>query len=120
MAEAGKHHGVDYVEIYVTDMERAKGFYSQAFGWKLTEYAPSYVGFSDHARAEREAGGLCLVENVKPGGPLVLLFSSDLEQSQRAVKEAGGKINKPIYSFPGGRRFEFEDPAGNLLGVWGE
>ncbi|MCA9629714.1 MAG: VOC family protein [Myxococcales bacterium] len=120
MADAGKHHVIDYVEIYVTDMDRAKAFYGEVFGWKLTEYAPSYVGFSDGARGVREAGGLCLVENVTPGGPLVLLYSADLEQSQKAVQSGGGKLRKRIYPFPGGRRFEFEDPSGNVLGVWGE
>lgn len=120
MAEAGKHHGVDYVEIYVTDMARAKAFYADVFGWKLTEYAPSYVGFSDGARGDREAGGLCLAETVTAGGPLVILYSADLEKSQDAVRSGGGKLVKSIYSFPGGRRFEFEDPSGNTLGVWGE
>ncbi len=120
MDEPATHHGVDYVEIYVTDMEQAKAFYSQAFGWKLTDYAPSYVGFSDGARGEREAGGLCLAEEVAPGGSLVILFSADLEKSQAAVKSAGGKVIKPIFDFPGGRRFEFEDPAGNVMGVWGK
>lgn len=120
MADAGKQHGIDYIEIYVTDMDRAKTFYSTAFGWALTEYAPSYVGFVDRARGDREAGGLCLVEKVSVGGPLVILYSADLEKSQSAVKAAGGEIAKPIYAFPGGRRFEFLDPSGNRLGVWGE
>jgi len=35
------------------------------------------------------------------------------------VKKAGGKICKPIFDFPGDRRFHFTDPAGNSLGVWG-
>ena len=32
--------------------------------------------------------------------------------------DAGGIIAKPIYSFPGGRRFHFIDPGGNELAVW--
>jgi predicted enzyme related to lactoylglutathione lyase len=27
---------------------------------------------------------------------------------------------KPIFAFPGGRRFHFTDPAGNELAVWSE
>jgi len=27
---------------------------------------------------------------------------------------------KPIYSFPGGRRFHFADPAGTEMAVWSE
>jgi predicted enzyme related to lactoylglutathione lyase len=34
-----------------------------------------------------------------------------------AVMDAGGLIVKPIFSFPGGRRFHFTDPNGNELAV---
>jgi predicted enzyme related to lactoylglutathione lyase len=34
------------------------------------------------------------------------------------VEQAGGKIVQPIFEFPGGRRFHFSDPSGNVLGVW--
>ncbi|HEU0011118.1 MAG TPA: VOC family protein, partial [Verrucomicrobiae bacterium] len=34
--------------------------------------------------------------------------------------KAGGKISKEIVSFPGGRRFQYIDPAGNQLGVWSD
>jgi predicted enzyme related to lactoylglutathione lyase len=36
------------------------------------------------------------------------------------VAAAGGTITKPIFSFPGGRRFHFADPAGNEMAVWSE
>ena len=113
----GPHHGIDYIEITVSDMARAKRFYGEAFGWRFTEYAPSYVGFVDGARGEREAGRLTLGEVVR-GGPLVVLHSRDLEATEAAVRAAGGEIVKPIFDFPGGRRFELEDPAGNRLAVW--
>ena len=52
--------------------------------------------------------------------PLPVLYSSDLEATLASVDAAGGRIVKPIFSFPGGRRFHFADPAGNELAVWGE
>jgi predicted enzyme related to lactoylglutathione lyase len=36
------------------------------------------------------------------------------------VTGAGGTITKPIFAFPGGRRFHFTDPSGNELAVWSE
>jgi predicted enzyme related to lactoylglutathione lyase len=33
------------------------------------------------------------------------------------VTAAGGTITVPIFSYPGGRRFHFADPAGNELAV---
>jgi hypothetical protein len=120
MAEAkGAHHGVDYIELAVTDMSQAKAFYEAAFGWKTTDYGPDYVGFADGARGEREAGGFRLANEVTPGGPLIILYSENLEASAAAVRAAGGTITKEIFEFPGGRRFEFDDPCGNRLGVWG-
>ena len=43
-----------------------------------------------------------------------------LEDAQKRVEQAGGTIVKPIYSFPGGRRFHFTDPSGNELAIWSD
>src|SRR4051812_16218024 len=32
------HHSIDYVELYVDDVARAKEFYRQAFGWQFNDY----------------------------------------------------------------------------------
>ena len=72
------------------------------------------------ARAGAEVGGLAKTDAVRPGGPLVLLFSDDLDASVEAVVGAGGRIVNGPYDFPGGRRFHFTDPSGNELGVWAE
>ncbi|RZO46323.1 MAG: VOC family protein [Sandaracinaceae bacterium] len=119
MADSGAHHGIDYIEIPVLDMEAAKAFYGAAFGWRFNAYGPDYTGIVDGARGEREAGGLRRVDEVVTGGPLVILYSDDLEASEAAVREAGGEIVAPIFAFPGGRRFELLDPSGHRLGVWG-
>jgi len=50
----------------------------------------------------------------------VILYAVDLEASEAAVRKAGGVITVPIFSFPGGRRFHFTDPAGNELAVWSD
>ncbi len=52
--------------------------------------------------------------------PLPILYSEKLEATLEAVTNAGGTIVTPIFSFPGGRRFHFLDPAGNELAVWGQ
>jgi uncharacterized protein len=103
------HHAIDYVEITVTDLEAAKAFYAAAFAWSLVDYGPDYAGIQGDGR---EMGGLRRDAEVRRGGPLVILYSEDLEQSADAVTAAGGTIVEPIYSFPGGRRFHFADPAG--------
>ena len=57
---------------------------------------------------------------VTPGGPLVVLYGSDLTDVLGRIEAAGGKIVRPIFEFPGGRRFHFTDPDGYELAVWTE
>lgn len=113
-----QHHTIDYVEITVTDVAAAKQFYGDAFGWAFTDYGPDYAGIRNPAGDGPEVGGLSRQDDVRVGGPLVLLYSDDLEASVRAVEAAGGTVTEGPYDFPGGRRFLFADPSGNVLGVW--
>ena len=107
---------LDYIEMQAGDgtIDSVKSFYAAAFGWTFTDYGPSYSAFD-----EGLDGGF---DGAAGSGakPLPVLFSTDLEASLAAVQDAGGRILKPIYGFPGGRRFHFADPAGNELAVWAE
>ncbi len=49
-----------------------------------------------------------------------MLKVDDLEAARERVRKAGGAITLDIFSFPGGRRFHFRDPAGNELAVLSE
>ena len=109
------HHAIDYVEFTVTDLTEAKRFYSSAFGWTFNDYGPEYAGIRGH---DGEVGGLHQTTGLRSGGPLVILYSENLEASLTAVQAAGGKIVQPPFAFPGGRRFHFTDPSGNELAVW--
>ena len=108
-------HAIDYIEITVRDLAEAKRFYTGAFGWDFNDYGPGYAGIRGE---DRELGGLHQTEELRLGGPLVILYSEDLEASLQAVKDAGGSITLDPFSFPGGRRFHFADPSGNELAVW--
>ena len=107
---------IDYVELPGGDLAATKTFYSTAFGWGFTDYGPSYTGFEDAGLD----GGFQADPKEAPTQPLVILYSEDLEATLARVKEAGGQITVPIFSFPGGRRFHFRDPAGNELAVWSD
>lgn len=113
MRETGK---LDYLELPAGgSIETVKRFYGAAFGWKYTDYGPAYSAFS-----EGLDGGFDDSISTQTTKPLPVLFSDNLEETLGAVERAGGKIIKPIFSFPGGRRFHFADPAGNELAVWSE
>jgi uncharacterized protein len=109
------HHGIDYIELTVTDVAAATRFYAAAFGWRFKHYGPSYAAIQGSGR---EVGGLRADTNVTRGGPLVVLYSRDLDATLAAVRDAGGQVVREPYAFPGGRRFHFSDPSGNELAVW--
>ncbi len=106
---------IDYVEFETGQLSRSRKFFSEAFGWKYTEYGPDYLGI-DNAGLDGGIGSA--TKEIAP--PLVILRAENLEEAQRRVKEAGGKIVKPIFSFPGGRRFHFKEPGGNEMAVWSQ
>lgn len=115
--QAHVHHTLDYTEIGVADLDRAKAFYAAAFGWEFNDYGPGYAGIRSSSGVG-EVGGLALGAPTGAGGVLAQLWSDDLEASVEAVERAGGTIDKAPFAFPGGRRFSFLDPEGNRLGAW--
>jgi hypothetical protein len=107
---------IDYIEMSATNIGATKKFYVDAFGWKFTDYGPDYTSFADG----RLAGGFTKAASVQRGGPLIVIFALDLADAEKRVRAAGGTITKPVFSFPGGRRFHFTDPNGNELAVWSD
>ncbi len=114
MTESHHDSSIDYVEFAVSDIAASKAFYGKAFGWTFTDFGPDYCEFNDGHRK----GGFHTHEPVKLGGPLIVLYGGDLEQMIARVEDAGGKIVKPVFGFPGGKRFHFTDPDGYELAVW--
>jgi predicted enzyme related to lactoylglutathione lyase len=110
------HHSIDYVEIYVDDVPAAKAFYGGALGWRFNDYGDAYAGIQA-PDGDGEVGGLTVGE-ARGGSPLVLVISEDLHGSQEAVTAAGGELVEGPFDYPGGRRFHFRDPSGNVLGVF--
>ena len=100
---------LNYVELPVRDVAAAKAFYETVLGWSLTDFGPTYastmtgdtdIGLQGDASEATKA-------------PLPVIQVDDLEAALDAVTRAGGTIVRPIFGFPGGRRFQFLDPGGN-------
>ena len=104
---------INYVELPVTDTGAAKAFYETAFGWSLSDFGPSYA-----ATTPGDVDlGLQGDPAEAPAAPLPVIDVSGLDAWPDKVVAAGGAIVRPIFAFPGGRRFHFRDPAGNELAV---
>lgn len=111
------HHSLNYIEFPADDLGAIKKFYGGVFGWEFTDYGPEYVAFVDGNGMD---GGFTKGTVAYASGPLIILYSEDLDASAQTVEAHGGTIIKPTYEFPGGKRFHFTDPAGNELAVWSE
>ena len=108
---------IDYVEIPVTDMKKARAFFEAMFSWEFQEWGDEYFCFNDG----RFDGGMRLSTEAAPStGVLLVFFSEDLERDVERVKELGGTISQDIFSFPGGRRFHFIDPVGTEFAIWAD
>ncbi|MCL1068333.1 VOC family protein [Shewanella olleyana] len=114
-----KHHKINYLEIPALDLVKTKAFFTEVFGWHFKDYGPEYSCFLDVGID----GGFYQAEQgftLGVGCPLIVLYSQCLETSERKVLAAGGAILKPVFSFPGGKRFHFADINGNEYAVWSE
>ena len=113
------HHKINYVELPARDLAKTKQFFSVVFGWQFVDYGPDYSAFVG-ADAGMDGGFFRadVAGRAEAGASLIVLYSEDLEASQRKIEAAGGEISTPIFDFPGGRRFHFIEPSGNELAVW--
>ena len=100
-----------FIELPSTRLAEDKAFYSAVFGMDFTDFGPSY--------ACTMTGEVDLGFQGEPAdatsAPLTVIEVADLEATLAAVRSAGAEITRPIFAFPGGRRFHFRDPSGNEL-----
>lgn len=114
-----QHEKLNYVELPARDIPATKAFFSSSFGWTLEDYGPEYTAFSSQGLD----GGFFKSDQASlttNGAALLVFYSNSIEQTLSKVKQSGGEIIKPIFAFPGGRRFHFIEPSGNEFAVWSD
>jgi len=110
---------IDYVEFAVDDLEQAKAFYGKALGWAFNDYGPDYAGIKHPDNPGQEFGGFSPNTPASRGeGVLALVRTQNADEALASVLAAGGRIQVEMHDYPGGRRFTFADPSGNVLGVY--
>ena len=113
------HEKVNYVELPAKDLVATKNFFIQAFDWDFQDFGPDYTAFSKQGID----GGFFkseLASTTDNGGALIVFYSNNLDETQEKIVNANGNIIKPIFTFPGGRRFHFKEPSGNEFAVWSD
>ena len=110
---------LDYVELPARDLGATKQFFHDVFGWDFEDFGPDYCAFAGQGLD----GGFYrseLYASTRNGSALLVFYSRDLEATLAKIEQAGGRIEKPIFAFPGGRRFHFSEPSDNEFAVWSD
>jgi predicted enzyme related to lactoylglutathione lyase len=110
---------IDFIEFPASSPEalaQSKRFYAEVFGWSYKDWGDDYAD----THSSGLASGLNADVSHQPRSALAVIYTNDLEATLEKVRARNGQVTKEIFSFPGGRRFHFQDPSGNELAVWSD
>lgn len=112
-----------WMDLGVPDLEAAREFYAELFGWTLTEHE-SPMGTYVSASTERgDVGGMMAQDpdTIAAGAPAawtVVFAVDDIDSAHRRVTELGGAIVAGPFEIPGGDRIAYvTDPAGAAFAI---
>lgn len=119
---------VVHFEIPADDLERAKKFYADNFGWKLVQYGPEMGNYVIAQTGPTDDQGMVQDKGFINGGlmpreptgktPVLVLAVHDTEATIEKVRQSGGKLVSEPVDIPGvGRYARVEDTEGNVIGI---
>lgn len=104
-----------HMEIPVTDLKKAKDFYSEIFGWTV----PRMKGWAMHCLIQAFHQEEASTEWIREGGCLFYIGVNDIQKKLREIEKAGGKTVRKKSEIPQmGREATFKDVFGNVLGLF--
>lgn len=116
---------VVHFEIPADDLERARGFYSDAFGWSATSM-PGYTllatapaGEDGRPAEPGSIGGGMLQRQAPVTGPVITISVDDIDASLARIEDLGGSTVRgklPVGDM--GFAAYFSDTEGNVIGLW--
>ncbi|MGY4768431.1 VOC family protein [Kribbella sp. CWNU-51] len=118
---------VVHFEVPYSDGDRARAFYREAFGWNLMEmpemnYTMASTGPVDEQSMPSEPGfinGGMFERTEALRGPMLTIDVDDLDAALKTVESLGGKqVGEKLPVGDMGFAAYFEDPEGNILGLW--
>ncbi len=117
--EKPAHEKINYIEFQSSDFGKTKAFFGAVFDWTFVDYGSDYVAIDN---AGIDGGFFKSDQNANPanGSVLIVFYSHSLAETLAKVTANGGVITQPIFDFPGGQRFHFNDTTGNEFAVWSD
>jgi len=107
-----------YVEIPANDVETSARFYADVFRWSVRTRGDGSTAFDDTTGAV--SGTWVLGRSPqRQAGMLTYIMVDNVEDTLRRVVAAGGKVAAPVARMRQGEAIaSFEDPAGNVFGLY--
>jgi uncharacterized protein len=123
------HTKVVHFEIPADNVERAKSFYKQAFGWDISQYPGmeyhmvNTAAIDEKTRMPKEVGaingGLAKRNNETNKNTVITVDVADIEAALKNIEKLGGKTvqkKQPVADM--GFTAYFKDTEGNIVGLW--
>jgi uncharacterized protein len=109
-----------WIDYSAPDIEAAKAFYAEVFGWTYGEGAPEYGGYVTCLARDREAAGIApQMDASTPPRWMTYFATDDAEGTARRITEAGGTVLvTPMEVGPLGHMAIALDPQGQPFGLW--
>lgn len=112
------HGNIAHIEFPSDDLDRARTFYSELFGWKLAA-PPGFADYETFEAGEGPGGGIGLRGKTAPEAVRVYVSVDSIDVALARVGELGGSIAVEKTEVPGmGWYAAVVDSEGSEIGLW--
>lgn len=118
---------VVHFEIPVDDLERAKAFYGELFGWQVSDvpgmdYTMAVTTPVNEQHMPTQTGAInggMFKRNPLVKAPVFAIAVSSVDEYVPRVEAAGGTVAMAKTEIPGMGWYAYvTDPEGNIVGLW--
>lgn len=117
-----KHGAFSWRELMTTDVEGAKKFYTELFGWKLRDEPMEEGVYIIASVDDKDVAGIMGMPPEAQGAPSnwgVYITVTDIEATLKKAAELGGKIILPPKAIPDVGQFAvLQDPQGAYFSIF--
>ncbi|MET1021672.1 MAG: VOC family protein [Arthrobacter sp.] len=120
--------GVIHFEIPADDENRAREFYSSAFGWKISPMPEMSYAMVMTTPSDEKTGMPSVPGSINGGmfrregdltSPIVTVDVDDIDAALKKISAAGGSTVRPRQEVGSmGWAAYFKDTEGNVVGLW--